>query len=118
MKKTGSRFFFSKHSIDFLLPKKGVIFLESFTEKFSSAYFLFIFEIFGKITRIFFLPCKKKKKIVGWIEFSRKINAKKAEIFFRKFSFYAPSPWNLLKIHYLKSFNWEKLVFCTKKTIF
>lgn len=107
---------FLDETIDRTSPfTRGVVLIESFTRKISSAFFFFFCENFGKVTRFFFLPFYKKKKVIGWIEFSNKINAKRASIFFRRFFSHSPAPWSLIKLRYLKHFDWKKIISQTKE---
>jgi len=108
---------FSKSSFcnNYLAYKKGIIFIENIPSKLSFSFLNFFSAFFGKINRFFFLPQIHGKKIIGWIEFSRKTQAKKVDQFFKESTTFSLPPWNLVKVRYMKSFGWDKIVLLTKK---
>jgi len=93
-----------------LKNRKGIIFLDKIPYKISFENINLFFGKFGQINKSFFLSITdyediRKRKIIGLIEYTNKIKAKKTALFFRKLNinFFG------INVKYLKNLSWKKL---------
>lgn len=94
----------------------GVVYIENIPKKITYKNFIKFLEKFGRVNRSFFSKdLSNEYKIIGWIEYSKKCNAKKAslkkvhDIWDKNITFNEN-----FKIFYLKSISWKCLTFVRK----
>ena len=90
--------------------RKGIIFLDEIPLKISFESISLFFGKFGSINKSFFLSITdyqeiRKRKIIGLIEYTNKIKAKKTAYFFKKLR----TKFFGLHVKYLRNMHWENL---------
>lgn len=105
--------------------EKGILFIQNIDHTIQFNSLIKILRTFGRINKIFFtkINIKKKKKrcsfskIIGWIEYFDKIEAKKTSKFFRNMGKIFLDRIQVLKFSYLKGYEWKYVVNFKKNEI-